>query len=318
MAKKTLLTDGAIFHKVKSGFITDGGVYRKIKKAFVTDGGVYCPCWGGGVADMEIVLPAGSTDNGVVTMGGTQYRLLTITQSGTVKFAEPVTGEVWMCGGGTSGRSSNAGLAVRAGGGGAGAFTASGQVALSGSMVAVVGSGGATMSTDVGGYNFGGASSFGGIATSVGFSANSKIYYGVRGGTGGGSSGNTAAGTGDGVTKYPFGDSTYFAHPHCGGGGAGGSYANSSSARYSGGAGGTNGGSGAKGADSVGNAMYCTGGAGGEYGGGRGGNHNESGTPAAYYGSGGGGGGYYYSGSKFGNGGAGYQGVIYIRIPVNQ
>lgn len=48
MAKKALVTDGGVYHKVKKGFVTHEAVYRKIKKAFMTVGGVYRPCWSGG------------------------------------------------------------------------------------------------------------------------------------------------------------------------------------------------------------------------------------------------------------------------------
>lgn len=310
MAKKTLLTDGATFHKVKKGFITSGGVYRKIKKAFVTDGGVYRPCWGGSPAEMEISSTGAMTDYGLVKMGdGNTYRLLAVTGSGTVTFAEPANGEVWMCGGGTSGiRSDNGSYG---GGGGAGAFTATGTVALSGGMTAVVGAGGATRTSK--GINAGTLSSFAGLQTSVSFSGYGGDS-GQNGGTGGGAA-SGAAGNGDGVSKYPFGDSSYF-KCHCAGGGGGGlSRYDDGKTNIQGGAGGTNGGNGGRGTTTEAYTGSDAGGAGGTYGGGKGGagRYSRNGGAATFYGSAGGGGGSNYNGS-LGSGGAGYQGVIYIRI----
>lgn len=48
MAKKTLLTIGGTYRKVKAGYITVGGVYHKIKSAYITVGGVYRPFWATG------------------------------------------------------------------------------------------------------------------------------------------------------------------------------------------------------------------------------------------------------------------------------
>ena len=48
MAKKTLITDGGVYHKAKKAFITVDGVYRKIKKGFITVGGIFKQVFGGG------------------------------------------------------------------------------------------------------------------------------------------------------------------------------------------------------------------------------------------------------------------------------
>lgn len=67
---------------------------------------------------------------------------------------------------------------------------------------------------------------------------------------------------------------------------------------------------------------HAPGGSGGLYGGGNGGNARYgqyNGANATYYGSGAGGGAYYsYNDADIGNGGSGYQGIVYVRIPVNQ
>lgn len=302
-------TQGEVARDVKKIYLGIDGKARKIKKAYIGNAsGLAALCWRGAVdvATMKITSNAGMTDSGVVTMKGTQYRLLTLTSSGTLTVEEPVQAEVWMCGGGSSGGvGSSSGAA-----GGAGAYTATGTVTLSGTMAAVVGAGGEGRNPDR--MNSGGASSFAGLAT--------KTTSGKNGGTGGGGSYSTSnVGTGDGVTKYPFGDSSYFPNPHCAGGG-GGAFCNTPADTYSsGGAGGTNGGNGsARVSARTGAQSY--GGKGGNKGGGGGESAlmQEGSGNASYYGSGGGGGGSNETQKTYGTGGHGYQGVIYIRIPVNQ
>lgn len=331
MSKQLAITSGAV-HKVgKKAYLTVGGVHRKIAKMYRTTNGIHQLCYKGGVdvATMVIGYSGNMIDDGVVTMSGKQYRLLTLTSSGTLTVDDEVNAEVWMCGGGTSGVAS---YSIEQSGGGAGAYTAQKTITLAGDMAAVIGAGGGAAATSAlysPGYNKGGASSFGGVSTSTAFSVSSQRQGGVSGGTGGGENVRGAGATGDGVTKYPFGDSSYFAHPHCAGGGSGAMYYDdkniNSTIKYYGGSGGTNGGNGAKG--STGNNTV---GSGGNYGGGNGGSATGGrmasvGADATYYGSGGGGGGgciYITSsgsqtvGQKYG--GAGYQGVIYIRIPVEQ
>lgn len=310
-------------------------VARKIKKAYIGIGGIARPCWSG---EVEITYSGNMTDE-VVTMSGKQYRLLTLTSSGTLTVSEAVDAEVWMCGGGTSGRSGdNKKSTHSAGGGGAGAFTKNGTVTLSGSMTAVIGAGGGYTPTSTTSANLGGSSSFAGLETSTAFSNynTTRRYCGVCGGTGGGAATiqNSAAnyGTGDGVSKYPFGDTTYF-KPHCAGGGAGTyNWRGNIYDSYIGSNGGTNGGdsSWAKQAQYAGytSGASLPGGSGGSYGGGAGGSTTyksvssysaTAGSAATFYGSGGGGGAATYVNSSYrtqNQSGAGYQGVIYIRIPL--
>ena len=146
--------------------------------------------------------------------------------------------------------------------------------------------------------------------------------YGSNGGTG---AGGYVAGTGDGISKYPFEDTGYSlwaGKPHCGGGGGGGKYYQKGSNRYDstkGGDGGTNGGNG--GIDTRNDSH--PGGSGGAYGGGSGGkggthiSEQGAGKSAAYYGSGGGGAGLdnVTGGHNSFTGGSGYQGIVYMRIP---
>ena len=304
MGKQLAITENSKHLIGKKLYITADGVFRKATKAYLTVNGVHLLCYKGGVdvAAMAISYSAdgGMIDNGVVTMGdGKQYRLLTLTQSGTLTVPEEVDAEVWMCGGGVNGAAGGT-LANSNSLGGAGAFASSGNVTLNDDMVAVVGSAGGT-------------TQFGGIEATSGTNKN--------GGTGGGGALGAANGTGDGVTKYPFGDTSYFQYPHCAGGGGG--WYRTSYGYHQAGDGGTNGGDGSGGvanAPSLGKGSAS----GGHYGGGNGGsldgnfNTPANGSAATYYGSGGGGGSANYSwgGYNQSSGGAGYQGVIYIRIPV--
>lgn len=169
--------------------------------------------------------------------------------------------------------------------GGGGGYVNSGSVILTKTSVAVVGASG-------------GNSSFMGIVA--------NRATGSNGGSGGGGYGDgyrpTTGGSGAGITTYPFEDSSYFQHPHCAGGGG-----YSSWDWVSGGKGGTGGSNGSNGGGGYWNyGAQQSGGAGGDYGGGMGRGRNAA-TDGTYYGAGGGGG-----------GGAGYQGTIYIRIPIEQ
>lgn len=242
------------------------------------------------IASLVITYTGTYTDYGVVTMTDGDYRLLAMTGSGALTIAKPVNCEVCVVGGGSNSAST----------GGAGAYlTNQSLTAFAGSAVVV------------GAAN--GASSIGDVAVTA-LSAKSK-----NGGSGGGAYGaysGGAAGTGDGLSKYPFGDTAYSlwaGKPHCGGGGGTGSYEADSDtggyACYNGGAGGSNGGNGGKRTVNYLTIKTYWGGAGGAYGGGRGVGKGSAGSSATYYGGGAGGG-----SSKF----SGYQGIVYLRIPTKQ
>ena len=256
------------------------------------------------VSALSITYTGAYTDYGMVTMSdGARYRLLAFTASGTLSIEQPVNCEVCVVGGGANGNNFN---------GGAGAYLKNQSVsAYNGGHVVV----GAAQ----------GVSSIGEVSV--------KAVSGKNGGTGGGAGSTTynSPGTGDGLSKYPFGDtgfSLWSGKPHCAGGGAGGDHEYRYDADdeqykvcYDGGNGGTNGSSGGKGA----RRDYVIGpggdsGSGGTYGGGRGGHDGDastrgSGDAATYYGSGGGG----YGGGNPIMGepsvGSGYQGIVYMRIP---
>ena len=241
---------------------------------------------GGGKASITYT---GTHTTQTITSGGKKYLLYTLTGSGTltIKGASKDTA-IWLCGGGAGGGSGSGGLSYASGGaGGGGGYSAShtGKIANGAYTVTVA--------------SAGGQSSFGSIVTASGAS-------GANGGSGGGNGGR-----GDGIAKYPFGDSTTF-KCHCAGGGGGLASFYDHMQPYptttSGGNGGSNGGNGGYAGSGSG--------AGGDYGGGRGGSYG--GSAATFYGGGGGGGGGNGDNNSGGSGyagGAGYQGVVYIRIP---
>lgn len=250
----------------------------------------------GGVDVANLVIEGSCTfqDYGVVQMNDGDYRLLAITNSGNLVPAQPINMEVCVVGGGANGTSG--------GPGGAGAYMKNQVIeAFEGGAVVV----GAAQ----------GASSIGGI--------NVDPVSGKNGGTGGGGFGPSSivGGKGDGLLKYPFGESEasyelWKRKPHCAGG-AGGSNAKGDNGNYyMGGPGGVNGldgGDAIKGTDT--SSMT-----GGSYGGGNGGSANiwdaNAGTNGSYYGAGGGGGGCNTHTNA--SGGSGYQGIVYVRIPVDQ
>ena len=249
------------------------------------------------VAALSITYTGAYTDYGMVTMSdGARYRLLAFTSSGTLSIEQPVNCEVCVVGGGANG----AKAAGESGGdGGAGAYMKNQSVSAYNGGSVVVGAGQ-------------------GVSSIADVSVNA--VSGKNGGTG---AGGQTAGTGDGISKYPFEDTGYSlwaGKPHCGGGGQG-AYATpiygNPPVGTSGGNGGTNGGNGYKQVDGQ---SPPSGGVGGSYGGGKG-NSGEGagqGENATYYGSGAGGGLCYqpkYNNFLYYNGGSGYQGIVYMRIP---
>ena len=248
---------------------------------------------GSGIAALSITYTGAYTDYGVVTMSdGARYRLLAFTSSGTLSIEQPVNCEVCVVGGGADGAK-----AMKYGGGGDG------------------GAGAYLKNQAVSAYNGGpvvvGARQ--GVSSIADVSVNA--VSGKNGGTGAGS---YNVGEGDSISKYPFGDTGYSlwaGKPHCAGGGQG--VQENDGYGYYGGDGGTNGGNGYK--QGIYEMTNPYGGVGGSYGGGNGGGHVGGvfeGGNATYYGSGGGGGVHNSDGD--GLGGNGYQGIVYIRIPVIQ
>lgn len=249
-----------------------------------------------------------------ITVNGTTYTQYTITGSGTLTVEGMYNdAAIWLCGGGANGTNLSS-TYDGSGYGGAGAYAASAEnQTLSGTYAVTVGAAQ-------------GATSFGTLLSV-------NAVSGRNGGSGGGGAGGYrdpsssstnvsgyGGGSGDGQSKVPFGDSATF-NPHCAGGGGGAYYRGSDLQWFTGGAGGSNGGSG--GAGRYSDSSSLSGGSGGNYGGGAGGSSSNSGgnggSGARFYGSGGGGGGckvvpYTWSPDS-GSGGAGYQGIVYIRVP---
>ena len=262
----------------------------------------YKPDTGIDVSALSITYTGAYTDYGMVTMSdGARYRLLAFTSSGTLSIEQPVNCEVCVVGGGANGAKATS---SGGGDGGAGAYLKNQSVsAYNGGPVVVGARQGVSSIADV----------------SV------NAVSGKNGGTG---AGGSTAGTGDGLPKYPFEDTGYSlwaGKPHCAGGGQGvyeyrddGGYYRG----FNGGNGGTNGGNGypQAGWDKI----NPEGGVGGSYGGGRGGRLSGGafeGRNATYDGSGAGGGRYYkYADDdvRLYTGGSGYQGIVYMRIPVIQ
>lgn len=289
---------------------TEGGVTRTASFAVTVASKV----------EDDIITYTGTMTDQIVLMSNVAYRLLTLTSSGTLTLSKARKGDVWMVSGGANG--------TQYGGGGGYTKQVDG-VTLTGSMAAVVGAG----SVYATGSSRPGKSTFLGNTTNA-----PDISWGVslNGGSGGGGYRGNAGGSGDGISKYPFGDAAGAKlkssgaivlgtdKPHCGGGGGGGVGDNESDRFYNGGDGGTNGGNGGT---ITNDSSGESGGAGGDYGGGEGGtgvndNNYIHGKAATFYGSGGGGGGYWTNlkgtNNLQGNGGDGYQGIIYVRIPLDQ
>lgn len=249
------------------------------------------------VSALSITYTGTYTDYGMVTMSdGARYRLLAFTSSGTLSIEQPVNCEVCVVGGGANGAKATSSFG---GDGGAGAYLKNQSVSAYNGGSVVVGAGQ-------------------GVSSIADVSVNAVSDK--NGGTG---AGGKTGGTGDGISKYPFEDTGYSLwadKPHCAGGGQGVFHFLNEYAYYygySGGNGGTNGGNGyPEGSEQVFNP---SGGVGGSYGGGAGANHTAAnGGNATYYGSGAGGGEYFRSAAgnvRLYNGGSGYQGIVYMRIP---
>lgn len=301
-----------LFDVVNSKFYTNAGsgtfdvgssapiVARKIKKAYVGVNGVARLFYSGAFE----VLYTGTYTDQIVTMTDGTYRLLTLTGSGTLTLSDATECDIWMCGGGANGGAASGATGVaRAGGGGGYVLHRTGVTLEKETVVIGTGGGGSTTVTGTETLTANGASRGNG---------------GTGGGEGAASSSNETsggAGTGAGVTTAPFGGK-YVSEYWCAGGGGGGYYKkDQTNGTHGGGDGGSNG---SNGSARVRNTRTAT--SGGATGGGDGGSNeslgSRNGGDASTYGSGGGGAAYYYTSSnKSGDAGAGYQGVVLIRIP---
>ena len=236
-----------------------------------------------------------------ITVDGIKYTLYTLTGSGTLTVDKSCPADLWICGGG------GIGSAVYRGGGG-GYFAQKDRRWLHASTAYTVTVGGAQ-----------GTTTFAQSKTTIATAAGSTSQNGASGG-GGGATGNGAyatAGTGGGVSTRPFGDAVNFTNLPCAGGGGVGDiqYSDSTETAWGyGGAGGSNGSNGSNAIRSTSSQKDCNGGAGGETGGGRGahGRKEYYAANGSYYGAGAGGG--WADAAK--NRASGYQGVVFMRVPV--
>lgn len=241
---------------------------------------------------------SGSYSCSAVVIGGQNYLLLEITGSGTYSSTQATTADIWICGGGASGGGKTSSLVGQWDGGGGG-YTAQANSQSFTTLSISIGSGGSGNSSD-------GSST--GVGGDISLSANGGHSHSQPdGGSGGG-----GGGAGQGTTTYLFADSTL--NLYCGGGGAGGYSDEDNYNHKKGGDGGSNGSDGGNNSH-VESSTSAVGGAGGLGGGGAGGSRLNAGEAATAYGGGGGGGGI--NNSTYRNGGAGYQGVCFIRIPLN-
>lgn len=256
----------------------------------------------------DIITYTGTMTDQIVLMSNVAYRLLTLTSSGTLTLSKSRKADVWMCNGGNGGNRGSV-RSGTGGSGGGGGYVYQERMQVSGSVVCTIGTGG--------------GDSVAGGTTSFGAKKPAKQSSGPNGASGGGNGyGEETRGRGNGVSTMPFSGTPNehsFLKYHSAGGGGGGikrRYEDDDNPSY--GIGGTGGSNGSNGIDSGS-------GAGGDYGGGTGEAFNSDEKDAFWYGSAGGGArirmdvtddGPEYSAAS--PGGSGYQGIIYIRIPLDQ
>ena len=278
------------------------------------------------VTALAISYTGNMTDE-IVTMGdGKQYRLLTLTSSGTLTTEQPVVADIWLCGGGAKGGKAWTG-GNSGGHGGSGGFIAKQTKFTLQNLSCIVGA--AAGNSSVSGDTLLTAN----CGTVDDMYKEPTVPMGTSGGGGRGSSVSHRAGLrGTGENAYPFEDDTYFSgKPHCAGGGGGNyresEYAVSLQYESKGGNGGSNGSNGKTGGTFDSSHFNKGPGLGGALGGGKGGNGTGSlkASAATFYGSGGGGGFVEEYEDDYGdrtdtisNPSNGYQGVIYVRIPLDQ
>lgn len=310
MSKGCYVVVNGTTKKVKKKYVVVDGVTKKVKKKYVVVDGVTKLVYS---AEVFGSYSGTYTVSQVTDTEGTLCDLYTITGSGTLELGD--SARYWICGGGACGDSSG-------GNGGGGGRVNSGTIDA-GSHIIAIGAGG-TRSARNGANTTIAASGNVTEATANGGGSNGN------GGSGGGSGGMQSPdiyNSGAGVSTYPFGITSLYAHSA---GGAGGNCYHAYDTYYyrKGGTGGSNGSNGGRSSYSI-QLGYAV--AGGQHGGGSGGTAGRegedatssitattsSGGSATFYGSGGGGGGYFRS--DFNNigssGGNGYQGVMYLLIP---
>lgn len=309
--------------KISKMYIGVNGKARQVKKAYIGVNGKARLIY-----SAEAFAYTGDYTVSQVTIDGVLHDLYTLTSSGTLTLSDPANSKFWLCGAGGGGAygvlraDADTDTECGSGGGGGGGYIKSG-VCDEETYVIVIGVGGKSAAQ----AESGGDTALGSVIAPGGKGAsNSNGGDGASGGGAGALSNYSAykrgiAGMGEGESTYPFGLQSLGAH--CAGGGAGGDnyYLSGNGGRPSEGCdGGTNGSDG----DEITASSSAGGGKGGVKGGGNGGSISGSSTTAStkatFFGSGGGGGvridGSGVSFLKGTAGASGYQGVVYIAIPV--
>ena len=323
MSKAVYDVIGDVTRKANKQYLVIDGVTRKIKKSYEVVNGVTRQFF-----SAEPLEYTGDYTVSQVTIDGVLHNLYTLTSSGTLTLSDPEKSKFWLCGAGGGGANgvlradADTDTECGSGGGGGGGYIKSG-VCDEETYVIVIGVGGKSAAQ----AESGGDTALGSVIAPGGKGAsNSNGGDGASGGGAGAFSNYSAykrgiAGMGEGESTYPFGLQSLGAH--CAGGGAGADsyYRSGNSGRPSEGCdGGTNGSNG----DEITASSSTGGGKGGVKGGGNGGSISGSSTTAStkatFFGSGGGGGvridGSGVSFLKGTAGASGYQGVVYIAIPV--
>lgn len=266
----------------------------------------------------DIITYTGTMTDQIVLMSNVAYRLLTLTSSGTLTISNSRKADVWMCNRGNGGYAKGTfggANSIYSGPGGGGGYVTQNRITISGSVACTIGAGGAG-----GKYNYADREpKKGGTTTFREISPGAQPTSALDGASGGGAGYTIPTfGEGNGKSTMPFsgtpGEHSFLKY-HSAGGGGGGSRAEKEDDNGEwhtyyecGGNGGSNGSNGSENGSS----------AGGNNGGGAGEIYGEENKDATFYGSGGGG--SCGENGNFANdtGGSGYQGIIYVRIPLDQ
>ena len=299
---------GGITRAGKAAYAVLSGLTHKIKAGYAVRDGVNRQFFSAGPQ----VVYSGTHTITDVMVSGMACKLYTLTGSGTLTVAgEDV--RYWMCGGGAGGGTGIISDATSFGGrGGGGGYSTSGTL-VTGEYVVQIASGGQA-DTDGADTICGNIKARGGNANGNGGSGGgAQVCAGYHASASTTEKWTEAAGTGTGVSTYPFGLSGLY--PHCAGGASASAFSklrnSATSYRIYGCDGGSNGENGSNTAHTTPDAP-----SGGIKGGGNGAISGNGGN-GTFYGAGAGGGYAYRSvnNKSTGTGGAGYQGVAYVLVP---
>lgn len=301
---------GGTTHAGRAAYAVLSGLTRKIKAGYAVRGGVHRQFFSAGPQ----VSFTGTHTISDITISGAAYKLYTLTGSGTLSVGGNGI-RYWMCGGGAGGGTGIISDATSFGGRGGGGGYSTGGTLITGEYVVQIASGGQADAdgadticgnvTAKGGHANGNGGSGGGAQVCAGYHASASTTQ----------TWVEAAGTGAGVSTYPFGISGLY--PHCAGGASASAFSKLRSSATSYRIYGCNGGSnGENGSNKATEHTPTDAPSGGIKGGGNGAISGNGGN-GTFYGAGAGGGYAYRSANNksTGTGGAGYQGVVYVLVP---